>query len=142
MAQSEIKKAWERMKRGLAKEAGLSGGFYLNAKQEKNRTATYCVWSTAPYETRITNTLKSIEKVQTYDSWTDEAKENSKQRGLEFIERMKAKIEKYGTPLNQARMELEAIRNSAAFKKFQLVAGETSTHIEEANGCYYIRFNY
>lgn len=139
---TDIKKAWEQMKKEIKKELGISGGFTLNAKQLQNRTATYLSTVTLSYETAIAFLEKEIERVQGYTTWTDAEKENSRQRELAEIQRLEALRSRYGTRENQVVEEMKAITGSKAFEKFENAVGKTSFHIEENNGCYYIRFDY
>lgn len=138
----EIKKAWEQMKKDIKKELGISGGFTMNGKQIKNRTATYLICNVIPYEKEIEHLKRTMEKVQGYDTWTAEEKERSKQRDLVTLAGYEAGLAKYGTKENEAEVVTQQIINSKAFEKFQKEVGEVSWQIEQMDIGYYIRFNY
>lgn len=138
----EIKKAFEQMKKDLAKEVGISGGFTMSAKQIKNRTATYCVCNNIPYEEQIAREKASDERVQGYTTWTDEEKANSHARSVETVKRYEARLAEFGTKENEAKVKMERIVNSKAFKKFSDEVGGCECNIEQMDIAYYIRFNY
>ena len=142
MTNTEIKKAWETMKKELKKESGITYGFSMTAKQLNNRTATYCVCNDSPYEEEIKREQKSMERIQSYDSWTAEEKANSCARSEENIAYYRAQLEAYGTKENKVIIELEQLLASKAFKKFASNFEQVITDTEHTNGCYYIRFTY
>lgn len=140
MESKEIKKAFEQMKKDLKKECGISGGFTMNAKQIVNRTATYCVRSSRPYETLIASAKRDIADAQNmadHDWVADFTK-----RSYEKIHKWEMLMSEYGTPFHQTKAEMNRIARSAAFKKFQDAVGETRMTIEEKDNAYYIRFTY
>ena len=139
----DIKKAWEQMKKDLKKETGISGGFTMNARQIKNRTATYSVCNNKTYDEEIAYFEKQCAKVQTYTSWTDEEKAGCAARTAETVKAIQERKNKYGTKENEARYYEELIVNSKAFKKFEEAVGEVKTNIETIeNFVYTIRFFY
>ena len=143
MTNTEIKKAWEVMKKEIKKELGLDYGFTMNAKQINNRTATYLVCNTRSYEDEIRLEQESIEKVMGYSTWTEAEKARRKENGEKQIARHTALLEKFGTKENELRMTHEAILNSKAFKKFASNFESVTTEFEiKENFYYYIRFNY
>ena len=142
MTAQEIKKAWEQMKKEIKKETGIYGGFTMNQKQIKNRTATYCICNVIPYEEEIAQCKSTDEKVQGYDTWTETEKANSHEHAMNTIKRYQEKLAKYGTKENEAEMVTKEIINSKAFQKFQKAVGVTDWNIEQMDICYYIRFNY
>lgn len=138
----EIKKAWERMKKQIKKETGISYGFSMTARQIKNGTATLCLSNTMSYEAEIARAEASDKEVQGFKSWSDEEKRERHEYYLRLIKQLKGRKAKYGTKDEEARQTTERIVNSKAFKEFKEEVGEVTYGIEEANNCYYIRFNY
>ena len=80
--------------------------------------------------------------VQGFESWSAEAKAKSHEDTMKRIERTRRLLAEYGNKLNYAKAKAKTITNSKAFAKFQETVGKTRTCIEEANSCYYLRFNY
>lgn len=144
MTSAEIKKAFEQFKKEIKKEAGLEYGFTMNKKQIEKRTATYTVESSrTTYDENIAVAKMWDERVQSYDSWTDEEKARSHADAMERIEHIKARKEKYGTKANEVKTKAEIIKNSKAFKKFEDTVNKTTLTIEiDSEGFYKIRFNY
>lgn len=147
MTDKEIKKAWETMKKDLKKEfkdvTALQYGFTMNAKQIKNRTATFCATSILEYDAEIGQARRSLERVMGYTAWTDEEKAGCKERTERFVASIEAKKAKYGTREKEAGMYLEMIKNSNAFKKFSEAVGQAEMLVEISNeGNYMIRFVY
>lgn len=138
----EIKKAWDRMKREVRKELGISGGFSMTARQIKNRTATYCICNVFPYDKEIADRLDSIAMVNAYDTWTDAEKKHHEEYNLTAIAGYEAMKQKYGTKENEMAQVTKAILNSKAFAKFQQEVGQVTVSNEQMDICYYIRFNY
>jgi len=138
----EIKKAFEQMKKDIKKELGIVGGFSMTVKQIKNRTATYCVCNDISFDDEIKRLIKENEKVQGFDAWTAEEKERCANKTEELIKIQKSLKEQYGTKDNQAKMILEQISNSKAFKKFSNEVGNAVCFIDKVDWIYYIRFNY
>ena len=139
---TDIKKAWETMKKELAKETGIAYGFVMNRRQIENRTATLAI-PTDEYDKVIESWLRSDERVQSYTTWTDEQKAETHRRTMETVARMEAKKAKYGTVANERKAILETILASEAFRKFQTVVGKTVANIErKSDGFYQIRFFY
>ena len=144
MTAEEIKKAWNTFKRELKKELpeAETVGFYMNVKQIKNNTATMCICGDISYEKQISYYEQAIAKVNAYDTWTDEEKARSTAYSEERIASYKARLAKYGTPMNECNVVGRQIINSRAFQKFANNFPSISTQYEEANGCYYLRVNY
>lgn len=143
MTDVEIKKAFDTMKRKLAKEIGISSGYYCKAKQIENRTATLLVCNDTPYETEIERAQAIDERVQSYDTWTDAEKARSHEWSVKTIALYREKLAKYGTKSGELAATREALSNAEAFKAFAACFEEGVTlTTEQANGCYYIRFNY
>lgn len=139
----EIKKAFEQFKKEVKKELGIKYGFSMTAKQIKNRTATFCICNTIPYERQIEYSKEVDAKVQGYESWTDEEKRVSHERHLEEIARYEAELAQYGTKENLMKEVTTAIVNSKAFERFQQnIGGKVYWSNEEMDICYYIRFDY
>lgn len=138
----ENKKAFEQMKKEIKKELGISGGFTMNAKQIKNRTATYAICNVIPFEEEIEKLQKTMERIQGYDTWTAEEKERSRQRDMVTMAYYEEELKKYGTKENKAIKVTEQIVNSKAFENFQNEVGKVEWNIEQMDICYYIRFNY
>lgn len=140
---TDVKKAWEQMKKDLKKELGIEGGFVMNAKQISNRTATYTVCNNWTFDREIEYHKKEDERVQSYTTWTPEAKARSHKDKLAYISALEEEKAKYGTKENQAAVVRAEIVNSKAFQKFQDAVGKVETAIEiRENFLYYIRFNY
>lgn len=145
MTNTEIKKAFEQMKKDIAKESGIKYGFTMNKKQIEKRTATYCVcYGGSTYDEDIDYEIKSDMKVQTWDTWTDEEKHDHHLRMLERVKYFSVLESKYGTKQNQAKMTAQAIRNTQAFARFEEAIGNTvATMIEQDNeGFWRVRFFY
>ena len=147
LTDAEIKKAWDTMKKELKKEFknvdGLHGGFVMNAKQIKNRTATFTATGWESYEERIADYIKGHETVMTYDSWSDKAKQDHKVRTEEKIAYTKAKKAQFGTIENEAETYFNMIQSSKAFAKFCKTVGKVEMHREKnADQCNIIRFTY
>lgn len=142
----EIKKAFEQFKKELKKETGIFGGFVMNRAQIAKGTATKLVCNTISYEKEIEEVVYYDEKVQGYETWTDEEKARRHTRNLERIAYLNGEIEKYGTKTNFANDEVERIVNSKAFQKFSETAGgvKYGTEIKTEFGVDYIylRFYY
>ena len=139
----DIKKAWEQMKKDLKKETGISGGFTMNARQIKNRTATYSVCNIKTYDEDIAYYEANNAKVQGYTTWTDEEKAGCAARTAETVKEIQERKNQYGTKENEARYYEELIVSSKAFKKFEETVGEVKTNIELLdNFVYTIRFFY
>jgi len=139
----EIKKAFEQMKKELKKETGIHGGFTMNVKQIKNRTATYLFGLSWSYESELEYRRKMNEKVQGYDTWTKEAKARTNEDFLEHKELIEGNIAYFGTRENEFDIVTNIIVNSKAFENFEkAVGGKVEWYKEEVNGAYYIRFNY
>ena len=142
MTDKEIKKAFDTMKRSLAKEIGIRSGYYCNARQIENRTATLLVCSCTPYEKEIER-AKAIDKtVQGYTTWTDEEKAASHNRFLEDIARFQGKMERYKTKGCEFLAVKRAVSESKAYNAFAANFGKVTMDSEIANNCYYIRFHY
>ena len=147
ISDKEIKKAWDTMKKELKKEfkntRALHYGFVMNAKQIKNRTATFTATGCWEYDRFITYHENEIKKVMSFETWTDEEKQRSKARDEESIEILKEKKATYGTIANEAKAYYEMIKNSEAFSKFSKAVGNAEMYIEKDNeGFYRIRFAY
>jgi hypothetical protein len=142
MAGNEIKKAFDTMKRGLAKEIGISNGYYCKAKQIENRTATLLVCNDTPYEKEIEREQAEDKRVQSFDTWTEAQKARSHARSIEDITRYQQKLAKYQTKENELMTVKEELSKSKAFKTFSANFERVTLTTEAANGCYYIRFNY
>lgn len=138
----EIKKAFETFKKDLAKETNIKGGFTMSAKQIKLRTATYLSTSLTPFEDQIARVLRDDERVQGYDTWTDEEKGRHHNEALSTVAWYKERLEKFKTPRNLATYEMCSIVASEAFRKLQDEIGQISVDMEDKNGYAYIRFNY
>lgn len=146
----DIKKAWNNFKKDIKKEGlDLSGLCYMTAKQIANRTATILLCNAIPYEEEIERTLKSIAKVQSYDSWTDEEKARAKKRDEETIAVYEAEMKKFGTKENEAKVTSEQIVSSKAFKTFcedAEIEDTVSTNIEMQTqygiNLHYLRITY
>lgn len=142
MTNAEIKKAWEMMKKEIKKELGFEGGFTMSQKQINNRTATFLVCNTIPYETEIRRTQEIINRVMGYDSWTDTEKARSKAKSEECIADYTARMKQFGTKENEVQETLTKVTNSKAFKKFAGNFENVLAEVEEMQDCYYIRFCY
>ena len=144
MTAQEIKKAFNTFKKELAKETGHSGGFTMSGRQIELRTATYLVCNILPYDTEIERCRKTVEKVLGYDTWSDEAKERTKQEYAGYIAGYEARKAKYGTKENELLMTLKEVENSGAFKKFASNFEQVTLTTETGSDgfCYYIRFHY
>lgn len=143
MTGTEIKKAWEVMKKEIKKELGIEGGFTMNVKQINNRTATYLVCTNRSYEDEIAYREREIARVMAFTSWTDEEKAKSKAETEQVIAKYAERLAKYGTKENELRVTRDEIVNSKAFKKFASNFESVTTEFEEKeNFYYYIRFNY
>ena len=143
MTNTEIKKAWETMKKELKKELGIAHGFTMNAKQINNRTATYLVCNNIPYEEEIKREKDSNARVQAYDTWTEEAKAKYNAETERWVTQHEERLAKYGTKENEHRMVHEELVNSKAFKKFASNFENVTTEFEtKENWLYYIRFHY
>ena len=142
MTDQEIKKAFDTMKRGLAKEIGISSGYYCKAKQIENRTATLLVCNDIPYEDEIASAKAMDERVQSYDTWTDESKARHHSYALDAIARYQARLDKYGTKQGELIAVLHALQGSKSFQNFAAHFDHVSLTTEAKNGCHYIRFNY
>ena len=140
----DIKKAWNNFKKDIKKEGlDLSGLCYMTAKQIANRTATILLCNAIPYEEDIDRTLNSIAKLQSYDSWPDE------ERDEETIAVYEAEMKKFGTKENEAKVTSEQIVSSKAFKTFcedAEIEDTVSTNIEMQTqygiNLYYLRITY
>ena len=142
MEMTEIKKAFEQMKKDAKKELGISYGFTMSAKQIKNRTATLSVCNDIPYEDEIRRAEADDRRVQSYDTWTAEEKANCHARTIANVEAIKTKLAKYGTKQKEAEAVERQITNSKAFKRFREAVGDCVTTIDHMDICYYIRFHY
>lgn len=143
MTNTEIKKAWETMKKELKKELGIEGGFTMGAKQINNRTATYLVCNIVSYEEEIKRAKDSNAIVQAYDSWTAEEKAKRNAETERQVAQYEELLAKYGTKENELRMVHEELVNSKAFQKFASNFENVTTEVEfKENFFYYIRFNY
>lgn len=143
MTDKEIKKAWETMKKELKKETGLESGFTMNAKQIKNRTATFLACNNIPYSEEIERLERDCARVQAYDTWTAEEKARHKEYTDGQIERYTKRMEKHGTKENELRNKHDMLVNSKAFKKFAANFDSVTTEFEtKENMFYYIRFHY
>lgn len=146
MTNQEIKKAWNQMKKDIKKELGedFGYGFTMSAKQLENRTATYCIRLATTYEWDI----HSVE-IRDADimNWKVRDQEDIERQArihaeyLEDIERIRAKIAKYGTKENEVSEITNKVVTSKAFKKFSDAVGNVEWE-PEAKDCYYIRFHY
>ena len=143
LTNEEIKKAWETMKKEIKKELGTTYGFTMNKKQIENRTATACICNNISYEREIAHAYNSIERIQAYDTWTEQEKADNKERNEQLIARYNEKLAQFGTKENEAITSLNQIENTKAYKKFvATMGGDVTMTIELKNDCYYIRFNY
>ena len=142
MTDVEIKKAFDTMKRKLAKEIGIKSGYYCKAKQIGNRTATLCVCNDIPYEQEILREQEIDKRIQGYSNWCEDAKACRHADAVKRIAKYQAKLMKYKTKSNEAKSVKETIERSKAFKEFADNFESATITTEEANGLYYIRFNY
>lgn len=146
MTNQEIKKAWNQMKKDIKKELGedFSYGFTMSAKQLENRTATYCIRLATTYEWDIDCVESEDARIQAWedrDQETIERKARIHAEHLEKIERIRAKIAKFGTKENEVAEITTKVVTSKAFKKFSDVVGGVEWE-PEVKDCYYIRFHY
>ena len=146
MNANDIKKAWNTFKRELKKELDfdLTGCCYMNAKQIKKRTATISLCNCFDYDWEIEYSRKSIERVNSYDTWTAEEKKRHEQYELDMIAYYEANREKYGKKSNEAKAKTEAITRTQAFKKLSECIGVCGVCLEldESEAIYRLRINY
>jgi len=93
--------------------------FCMTKRQEALHTATIQLVGNFPYEWQIEQHQKSIERVQEYDTWTQEEKDSNKEYGLKMIQKYQDRLNKYGTPENEANSRFDSLRDSKAFKKLE-----------------------
>lgn len=149
MEAKEIKKAWEVFKKAVQKETGidLTGCCYMNAKQIANGTATICLVNDIDYDREIARELSSIEKVNGYDTWTNEEKQNHERRSLSAIAFYEARKAEFGTKENEAKVEFDQITGSKAYKVLKEAIGIENVALElvekwKGLSCYQIRISY
>ena len=138
----EIKKAFEKFKKEIAKEAGLKGGFSMSMKQIKLGTATYSVNNIYSFDSEIETAEKTDAKVQSYDTWTEDEKAKSHARIMETIENLRAEQAKWGSKENQLMETVKMIASSNALADLEKVTGEIELTTETKGIINYIRFNY
>lgn len=146
MTNQEIKKAWNQMKKDIKNELGedFGYGFTMSAKQLENRTATYCIRVATTYEFDISAVESEDARTQEWrvrDQEDIERKARIHAEHLEKIERIRAKIAKYGTKENEVAEITNKVVTSKAFKKFSDAVGNVEWE-PEIKDCYYIRFHY
>ena len=143
MTANEIKKAFEIFKKEIAKECGFKGGFTMSKKQIELRTATFLVNNTISFEEEIKKQQESDERVQGFDTWTDEQKAKHHEYcmdNIRFYEKQKAK---WGTKANEFSVKMKMLEESKAFANLQQAIGNINLTAELKEGMFnYIRFNY
>ena len=144
MNANEIKKAWNAFKKEIAKEVNfdLTGCCYMNAKQIANGTATITLCNDWEYDIEIQHYRNSIEKVNGYDSWSEEEKKRNEEHNLTRIAYYEARKAEYGTKMNEAYKKTEAIANSKAYQKLAATIGVNDYGVELKSGVYQLRINY
>ena len=149
MTANEIKNAWNRFKKDVAKEVDfdLTGCCYMNKKQIENGTATITLCNDIEYDDEIRNARASIDKVNGYDSWTAEEKQRNESKRLAEIEIYEAKKTAYGTKANEALVKFKQITETKAFKALAETIGTTAAEIElvkkwEGLSVYQLRITY
>lgn len=142
MTSVEIKKAWDKMKKGIEKECGFSGGFTMSQAQIKKGTATILVCNDIPYEKEIYRLIKADKEVQGYEGWTEKEKIESHERHMADIERKQERLQRYGSKENEFHTKMSAIKSSEAFKAFCKNFEYVEMTSEHKDIYYYIRINY
>lgn len=149
MNAAEIKKAWNAFKKEVAKEVSfsVSGSCYMNKKQIENRTATILICNDIEYDDEIKYYRASIERVNGYDSWTDEEKKRNEESQLAEISKNEALKAAYGNKACEAREKAAEIQNSKAYGKLVEAIGISHFEVElvkkwEGLSCYQIRVYY
>lgn len=149
MNANEIKNAWNRFKKELAKEVDfdLTGCCYMNKKQLENGTATIALCNDIDYDYEIARERRDIDRVNSYNSWTAEKKQNHERRSLETISGYEARKSSYGTKENEARVKFEQITKTKAYKALVETIGVSLAEIElvkkwEGLSVYQIRIIY
>ena len=143
MTANEIKKAFEIFKKEIAKECGFNGGFTMSKKQIELRTATFLVNNIISFEEEIKKQQESDERVQGFNSWTDEQKAKHHEYCMDNIRFYEKQKEKWGTKANEFSRKMKMLEESKAFAKLQDTIGEITLSAElKENFFNYIRFNY
>ena len=119
MTANEIKNAWNKFKKEIAKEIDLdlTGCCYMTARQIANGTATITLQLDWSYDSEINYLRREIERVS---QWGEEQRERIDRITREKLDRI-ADIEGrkaiYGTRNNEIKADAEKITRSSAFKK-------------------------
>lgn len=149
MTANEIKTAWNTFKKETKKEISfdMNGCCYMNAKQIANGTATICLCCDIEYDDEIKHHRNSIEKVNGYDTWTDEEKKRNEAHNMEMIAHYEHLKATYGDRANEAGTKAAEITNSAAFNKLAKAIGIQHFEVEfikkwEGLNAYQIRIHY
>jgi hypothetical protein len=116
--QQTIKTAFNRMKRALRRELGLTGGYYCSAPQLRQRTATYNVCPRASYETQIGWVEGQKANINSLTRLSDAEKAERCAACDDRIAHLEARRARFGTPMQEACATLEAIEKSKAFAAF------------------------
>ena len=148
MKNNEIKTAWNTFKKEAKKELsfGINGCCYMTAKQIAARTATIFLTADWEYDKAIAYHLNSIERVNGYNTWTEEEKKHHEEYELRMVEYYKRLQATYSTPGKEAEAKAEEIRNSKAFQKLSDAIGLKWAELERVNKdgmhCYQVRIHY
>ena len=136
------KKDFEQFKKAIKKENEWfdSCAFYMTKRQEALHTATVALVGNFSFEKCIEYERDSIEKVNSYETWTSEEKKNHENRGLKTIAKYQERLDNFGTPENEAKYRFEQLKNSQAFKKLSDLGVSVELTLE--GNLFYARFHY
>lgn len=114
--------------------------FYMTKRQEALHTATIGLVGNFAYERQIEYYRNSIEKVNRYDTWTQEEKERHEKYSLERIANYEKRLAEFSNPENEANHRIEQLKNTNAFKKLEALG--VSVELVLMDNVYTARFHY
>ena len=137
------KKDFEQFKKAIKKEDKWfdTCAFYMTKRQELLHTATVTLVGNFSYESQIKYYKDSIERVDGYDTWTQEEKDKNREYCLNNIQKYEDRLATYGTPEEEAQVRFEQLKNTNAFKKLAAM-GVTIELVLDSKDCYSARFHY
>ena len=132
MTNTEIKAAWNIFKKEAKKEItfDMTGDCYMNKKQIENGTATITLCNDIEYDADIANYKETIDRVNSYDSWTDDEKKRSEEHNLDMIRRVEYRKNLYGSKIKEAEDKYSEIINSQSFKNLVKAIGVNAVEME------------
>jgi hypothetical protein len=149
MTNTEIKAAWNIFKKEAKKEItfDMTGDCYMNKKQIENGTATIVLCNDIEYDTDIAHYKMYIDRVNAYETWTDDEKKRNEEYNLDNIRRIERSKNRYGSKVKEAEIKYSEIVNSPSFKKLVKTIGVSAVEMElarkwEGLNVYQVRIHY